>query len=138
MIRYRVFDHTADLGVQVFGRTVEELFINGAYALFYLIADLDQVQLTEERIITAAGTDRNELWVNYLRECLYVFNGDGLLMRECIILFLDQSHVTARLRGEFLDPSRQQIKQEIKGVTYYQAFVRKTKQGWIGKVICDV
>ncbi|MFH1029362.1 MAG: archease [Pseudomonadota bacterium] len=138
MIRYRVFDHTADLGVQVFGRTVEELFINGAHALFYLIADLDQVQLTEERIITADGTDRNELWVNYLRECLYVFNGDGLLMRECVIMSLDQSHVTARLRGEILDPSRQQIKQEIKAVTYYQASVSKTKRGWIGKMICDV
>ena len=138
MIRYRVFDHTADLGVQVFGSTVEELFINGAYALFHLIADLDQVQLTEERIITAAGTDRNELWVNYLRECLYVFNGDGLLMRECVILSLDQSHVTARLRGEVLDPSRRQIKQEIKAVTYYQASVKKTKRGWTGKVICDV
>ncbi|HLA26985.1 MAG TPA: archease [Syntrophales bacterium] len=138
MIRYRVFDHTADLGIQVFGRTVEEIFVNGAHALFHLIADLDQVQLTEERIITAAGTDRNELWVNYLRECLHVFNGEGLLMRECVILSLDQSNVTARLRGEILNHNRQQIKQEIKAVTYYQASVRKTKRGWIGKVICDV
>ena len=91
MIRYRVFDHTAELGIQVFGRTIEELFVNGAYALFDLIADLERVQLTAERIITATGTDRNELWVNYLRECLYVFNGEGLLMRECVILSLDNS-----------------------------------------------
>src|SRR3990172_8224139 len=138
MIRYRVFDHTADLGIQVFGRTVEELFINGANVLFYLIADLDQVQLTEERIITAAGTDRNELWVNYLRECLHVFNGEQLLMLDCVILSLDKSNVTARLRGEILNHNRQQIKQEIKAVTYYQASVRKTKRGWIGKVVCDV
>jgi SHS2 domain-containing protein len=40
MKRYRVFDHTADLGIQVLGRTVEELFVNGAYALFDLMADL--------------------------------------------------------------------------------------------------
>src|SRR3990172_537788 len=138
MIRYRVFDHTADLGIQVFGRTVEELFINGAYVLFYLIADLDQVQLTEERIITAARTDRNELWVNYLRECLYVFNGDGLLMRECVIMSHDQSHVTARLRGEAFDPARHKIRQEIKAVTYHLATVGKTGQGWTGRVIFDV
>lgn len=137
-MRYLVFDHTADLGIQIFGRTVEELFVNGAYALFDLIADLEQVQLKADRIITAAGTDRDEMWVNYLRECLYVFNGAGLLMRECVILSLDQSQVTARLRGETFDPARHQIKQEIKAVTYHQASVQTTAQGWEGKVILDV
>lgn len=138
MMRYLVFDHTADLGIQIFGRTVEELFVNGAYALFDLIADLEQVQLKADRIITAAGTDRDEMWVNYLRECLYVFNGAGLLMRECVILSLDQSQVTARLRGETFDPARHQIKQEIKAVTYHQASVQTTARGWEGKVILDV
>jgi SHS2 domain-containing protein len=138
MKRYLVFDHTADMGIQVFGKTMEELFVNGAYALFDLMADLEQVQLTADRIITAAGTDRDELWVNYLRECLSVFNGEGLLMRECVILALDQLQVTARLRGEIFDPARHQIKQEIKAVTYHQASVQTTAQGWKGKVILDV
>ena len=137
-MRYRLFDHTADLGLQVFGRTVEELFGNGAYALFDLVADLAQVQLTTDRMITAAGTDWSEVWVNYLRECLYVFNGEGLLMRECVILSLDQSQVTAQLRGEAFDPDRHQIKREIKAVTYHRASVQTTAQGWKGKVILDV
>lgn len=137
-MRYHVFDHTADLGLQVFGRTVEELFANGAYALFDLMVDLEQVQLTAERIVTATGTDWNELWVNYLRECLYVFNGEGLLMRECVILSLEQSQVTARLRGEIFDPARRQIKQEIKAVTYHQSSVQTAAQGWQGTVILDV
>lgn len=138
MKRYRVVDHTADLGLQVFGRTVEELFVNGAYALFDLMADTEQIRLTADRRITAAGTDRNELWVNYLRACLDIFNGEGLLMRECVILALDQSQVTARLRGETFDPARHRIKQEIKAVTYHQASVQTTAQVWKGTVILDV
>ena len=138
MVRYRVIDHTADLGLQIFGQTVAELFVNGVYALFDLMTDLEQVQSTAERIVTATGTDWPELWVNYLRECLYVFNGEGLLIRECVILSLDQSQVTARLRGEPFDPVRHQIKREIKAVTYHQATVQSTAQGWKGEVILDV
>jgi SHS2 domain-containing protein len=138
MVRYRVIDHTADLGLQVFGRTAAELFKNGVYALFDLMADLEQVQLTAERIVNAAGTDWHELWVNYLRECLYVFNGEGLLIGECVIMSLDQSQVAARLRGETYDPARHQLKQEIKAVTYHQARGQSTAQGWKGEVILDV
>jgi SHS2 domain-containing protein len=138
MKRYRVFDHTADLGIQVLGSTVEELFVNGADALFDLMVDLKQVRLTKDRIITAAGTDWNELWVNYLRECLYVFNGERFVMRECVILSLDRAQVMARLRGEAFDPARHQIRQEIKAVTYHQAAVQTTAQGWQGTVILDV
>jgi SHS2 domain-containing protein len=138
MLKYLVFDHTADLGIQVFGSTIQELFVNGAYAVFDLIADMDQVQLKEEHTITAAGSDWGELWVNYLRECLYAFNGRGLLCHEFSILSINKVYVAAHLRGEVFDPSRHQIKQEIKAVTYHQASVIETPQGWIGKVIFDV
>ena len=137
-MRYHVIDHTADLRLRIFGKTAGELFVNGVYALFDLLTDLDQVQLKAERSVTASGTDWPELWVNYLRECLYVYNGEGLLIRDCVILSLDRSQVTARLRGEAFEPSRHQIKQEIKAVTYHQASVQTTVQGWKGKVILDV
>jgi SHS2 domain-containing protein len=60
------------------------------------------------------------------------------LVRECVILYLARSQVTARLRGEAFDPARHQLKQEIKAVTYHQAFVQTTVQGWKGRVILDV
>ena len=137
-MRYHIFDHTADLGLHVFGRTGEELFINGAYALFDLMADLEQVQLTTELMITAAGTDWHELWVNYLRECLAAFYGAGLLIGKIDILSLGQKQVTARLRGEIYNPARHRIKQEIKAVTYHRAALEITAQGWKGEVILDV
>lgn len=138
MKRYRVLDHTADLGLQILGRTVEELFANGAYALFDLIADLGQVELTSDRVITATGADWNDLWINYLRECLSVFNCAAFLMREIDVLSLDESQVNARLRGEPFQPDRHHLRQEIKAVTYHQASVRSTARGWRGRVILDV
>ena len=138
MHRYKMFDHTADLGIQVFGKTLEELFVNGAYALFDLIADLKAVRQEEVRNIAADGLDLNDLWVNYLRECLYLFHGEALLVSDCHIAAITHKHVTATLRGEFFDPARHEIRQELKAVTYHQATIQETPQGWRGKVIFDV
>jgi len=38
-MHYRLFDHTADLGVEVFGKTRKDLFVNAAAALFDLLLD---------------------------------------------------------------------------------------------------
>jgi SHS2 domain-containing protein len=138
MIRYRLFDHTADLGVEVFGATINELFVNGAFALFDLLTDLDRVRQAVEHNVTATGEDLSGLWVNYLRECLYLWNGEGLLLVNYAIVSIDQKQVATTMRGEPFDPARHQIKQEIKAATYHQASVLRTPQGWTGKVIFDV
>ena len=138
MQRYSVFSHTADLGIHVFGKTAPEVFQNGAYALFDLITDTEFVRLSLERSVLATGKSWDELWVNYLRECLYLFNGEGLLLRDYAILTIDEEQVTVRMRGEAFDPLRHRIKKEIKAVTYHEATLRETPQGWTGKVIFDV
>jgi SHS2 domain-containing protein len=138
MQRYRVFNHTADLGIHVFGKTASEVFQNGAYALFDLITDTELVRPSLERSVLATGKSWDELWVNYLRECLYLFNGEGLLLRDYAILTIDEEQVTVRMRGEAFDPLRHRIKKEIKAVTYHEATLRETPQGWTGRVIFDV
>jgi len=47
MNRYRVFDHTADLGIEVYGATVNELFTSAAFAVFDMLTDLDGVRAIE-------------------------------------------------------------------------------------------
>jgi SHS2 domain-containing protein len=39
MSNYKYFDHTADIGVEVTGRTAKVLFVNAAAALFYVMIE---------------------------------------------------------------------------------------------------
>jgi len=39
MSHYKLFDHTADIGVEVTGRTRKELFVNAAEALFDIMLE---------------------------------------------------------------------------------------------------
>lgn len=138
MDRYRVFDHTADLGLEIYGKTVAELFANAAFAIFDCIADLDTVNTIVERKIAIEGDGWEDLFVNYLREVLYLFNGEALLLRDFFIQEIDPRHLEGLAMGEFYDPSKHRVHAEIKAVTYHQASVRETPEGWTGRVICDV
>lgn len=135
---YRVFDHTADLGVEVSAATIEELYAAAAFALFDLLTDLSTVRAGIAREIVVTGEDPADLLVNFLREVLYMWNGGGLLIKSCLIREATPQRLKAVLRGETFDSGRHRIKQEIKAVTYHQATVCETEKGFVAKVVFDV
>jgi SHS2 domain-containing protein len=138
MTAYRLFDHTADLGIEVFGSTIEELYAGAALALFDLLTNTEALRVTQMRTIAVEGEDSADLLVNFLRELLSAWNGEGFLGRECTIREITPRRLTAFLGGEPFDPARHRIKQEIKAVTYHQPSVRRTAEGWAGRVVFDV
>lgn len=137
-VRYRVFAHTADLGVEIFGDTPEAMFENAAFALFDIITDIQSIKATDEKIVSVEGLDREDLLVNYLREVLYLWNGEGFIVKECFIQNLSGNLLKGIVKGESFDPSRHRIKTEIKAITYHQVSVAHTSRGWTGRFIVDV
>jgi SHS2 domain-containing protein len=135
---YRVFDHTADLGVEVSAASMEELYAGAAFALFDLLADLSTVRAGIVREIVVEGEDPADLLVNFLREVLYLWNGGRFLIKTCSVREVKPQRLMAVLRGEPFDPGRHRIKKEIKAVTYHQASVCETERGWVAKVVFDV
>ena len=136
---YRIFDHTADLGVEVTGATPEELYAGAAFALFDLLTDLSAVRARRSREIDVAGENPADLLVNFLREVLYGWNGEGFLMKSCIVRQVTPTRIEAVLKGEGFDPERHRINREIKAVTYHQGSILKTPEGtWVARVVFDV
>lgn len=138
MTRYTVFNHTADLGLEIFGEDEKELFANAAFAIFDIITNLEDVSAREVLRFAVDGFDLEDLLVNYLREVLYMFNGMGLLLKDFSIFEIDGRHAVAQAMGEPFDSERHSIKTEIKAVTYHQVEVRKTEKGLKARVILDV
>jgi SHS2 domain-containing protein len=137
-MNYRIFDHTADLGVEVSGGTLAELYAGAAVSLFDLLTDRSMVRSGSDREIFVDGGDPADLLVNFLREVLYLWSGGGWLVKSCMIRQVTAQRLSAVLRGESFDPSRHRIKMEIKAVTYHQASIRRTETGWVARVVFDV
>lgn len=147
MKNYRLLDHTADIGFEVFGKTKEELFANGVAALFDLILDRSGErkkspavpgETQEEKSIVVEGGDIEDLLVNFLREVLYLFNGKKWVVINCRPVEITDKRIEAQLFGEPYNQQKHKVKMEIKAVTYHDLSVEKTSEGWRARVIFDV
>lgn len=135
---WRLLDHTADLGIEVEGPSLEELFARAGEAIFELMVELDTVDTAVSRHLVIEGADLADLWVNYLREVLYLWGGESLLMKKVQIINLTETSLEATLYGEPYNSRKHELMMEIKAVTYHQAEVVRTPEGWKGRVIFDV
>jgi SHS2 domain-containing protein len=131
-------DHTADLGINVYGSTQADLFSHAALALVGFITDVEKVAERWEKTLAMEGADATDLFINFLREILYLINGEGFLFRSISLDITSSGQLQALMKGEYVDHQRHEIKTEIKAVTYHQAFVKQTDGGWQGRVIFDV
>jgi len=135
---YTIFDHTADLGLEIYGADAAELFENAVWAVCDVMMDSTTVETSETRSFAVEGADWEDLLVNFLREILFMFNGTRFVPRECAVATIDERHVTGQVGGEPFNPEKHLINTEIKAVTYHRIAVRRTGDGWQGRVIFDV
>jgi len=139
MIRpYTFIDHTADFGIHVTGENPQALFTHAAMALLDVLTDRQCLIGEREVLLRIAGADWPDLMVDWLRELLYLFNGEKKLVQGVDIRRIGPDGISAALRCDDYDPARHPVHQEIKAVTYHQIAVRQTPDGWEARIIFDI
>jgi protein archease len=135
---YELIDHTADMGVHVFGLTAKDLFQNAAMALMDQLVDSAGFHAREDRGIIITGNDWPDLMINWLREILYLWVGEALLVHAIQIESITENSLSALVRVDPFSTQRHVLKSEIKAVTYHQVQVFDTGSQWEAKVIFDI
>lgn len=144
MREYEYIEHTADIGIKVYGRELKDLFANAGKAFFDIITEPISIQPSLKKQIMVESQGLEPLWqwerllVTWLSELLYLFEVDQWLFQKCEILSLDENRVEAACWGEHYDPDRHEIKTGIKAVTYHQLCVQKVNDLWEATIIFDV
>lgn len=138
MEKYILIDHTADIGIDVFGNSLRELFTNAAFALFDIITDLSKVEGKAEYKISISGIDREQLLVNWLSELLYLHDTKNLLFKDFCIADIQDTQLNASIWGEVFREDKHVIKTEMKAVTYHGLSITQADQRWKARVIFDL
>jgi SHS2 domain-containing protein len=135
---YEFFEHTADLGLRVRAGDLDTLFAEAARALFAVIVDnLDAVRPLQQVEVRLAGTDRDFLLFDWLRELLYRFDAEHLVFGRFEVR-VTVDGLTGTAWGEPLDRSRHELAHEVKAITYHGLRVEQTADGWLAEVIVDI
>jgi SHS2 domain-containing protein len=135
---HELFEHTADLGLRARAPTLNELFTEMAECLISaMVEDPGSVHPAQEVRIELAGSDREFLLFDWLKELLLRFETDHVLFASFSVN-VTESGLTATARGEPYDPARHALAHEVKSITYHQLKVERTSYGWLAEVIVDI
>jgi SHS2 domain-containing protein len=137
-MKYRIIDHTADFGIQVFGSDLKDLFSNAAFDMFDQITIVKDLHPEKELKINVNGSDWPDLMINWLRELLYLWTGKERLVGKVKILSIVEYKLSATVKYDTYKSDRHVITNDIKAVTYHQILVNQVAKGWESRIIFDV
>ena len=138
MKRFEILDHTADIGLIIYGNDLRALFEHAGEGFFHLITDLKKVRPRIERRVELEGECLERLLVDWLGELLYLHEVDHLLFRKFSIETVGEQGLKAVVKGEPFQEGIHSIKTEIKAVTYHQIQIKEREGSWKAQVIFDL
>ena len=140
MLKYETFEHTADLGLYIYGRDLEDLFEAASEALIAQVTDPKGIKKLEERKIELEASSPDELLRIWMSELLYLYHGEGWLTAGVSFEVLNEKALAALVRGEPADYERHEITGEVKAVTWHRLKVEKLEHSGLlrATVVLDV
>jgi SHS2 domain-containing protein len=135
---HETFEHTADLGLRIRAADLDTLFAEAGRALFEtIVGDLTTVRLDKRVDIAIAGEEHDFLLFDWLKELLYRFDAEHLLLGK-FEAHVNEKGMTGSAWGEPLDRTRHSLEHEVKAITYHGLRVERTEGGWLAEVIVDI
>lgn len=122
--RIRVLDHTADMGFEVNGNSLQNVFELSARALTSILTDVTGIKAVETTQVQLEAADLDGLMHAWLSEILYLFDGEKMLFTSFACSSLDLSEtsctLSAELGGEPYDPLKHAVSTYVKAITFHQ------------------
>ncbi|MCX8016188.1 MAG: archease [Patescibacteria group bacterium] len=133
--QFKILPHTADARLLIFGNSYAEIFQNALLGMKAILQPEEDGEETGWRKIKIESMDPTALLVDFLSEVLYLIQTNHEIYDELKIFELTQCSLEAALKGKKF----KNIKEEIKAVTYHEAYVQqKTDNKWEAMVIFDL
>ncbi len=135
---YEVFEHTADVGLHAYGSTLAELFVHAAQGMESLMVAPEQINIQVSREIAVEGHDEVSLLIAWLNELIVLFDIEYLLFSQFEINAITRTQLRGRACGEPYDAQRHDLSSAIKAVTWHEASVELTGEGYKARIIFDI
>lgn len=132
--RFEIIEHPSDVGIIVHGENYKETFENAAFGMFSLMAELSDIEIKDSFEINVKGEDREELFINWLNELIFLEDTKHVLLKDFNIYKLTEKELKAHVIGEHIKENLHELHRPIKAATYNQLEVKEKK----AKVIFDV
>jgi len=136
MKQYELIEHTADVGVKAYGKTVAEAFEHAAEAMFDIITDESTIDSIGEYDILLEAPDHEQLLVDWLSKLLFLNDAEDLVFGKFEVT-ITGNRLSARVFGEKYNNKKHKMGVEIKAATYHILQVNETAPIFV-QVLFDI
>jgi len=134
---FKEIEHSGDAGLEIEGRSIEELFRNAALGLFGLLVR-GEVLSKDARRVRVEADCYEDLLVNWLSEIITASAVYAELYSDIYIESVGQYYIDCFLKGEPYDPARHNLRSEVKAATYHDIYVVQKGGRFKARVIFDL
>ena len=136
-MKYKFLEHTADIMFEAYGKNLNELFENAALAIFESTANIKTVKAKIKKEIKLENKDTEELLHDFLSEIIFLKDAKALIFSK-VKVSIKKNKLKATLFGDKINKEKQELKDDIKAITYHLFKLEKTKHGYKATAIIDI
>uniref|UniRef100_A0A7C2ZBY1 Protein archease n=1 Tax=Ignisphaera aggregans TaxID=334771 RepID=A0A7C2ZBY1_9CREN len=143
---FEFLEHTADVLVRAYGKTLEEALSNIAKGMFEIMCDTSRIEPKISITVDVCGYDLENLVYRWLEELLYYHDAYNYVFNEFSIISVHEDVrenekmlcIHAQVFGEEFNREKHEPKTVVKAVTYHQMRIEKKDDKWIIDVVFDI
>lgn len=141
-VGFKFLEHTADILIEAYGRNLKEAFQQAAKALFEVITDTATIGKNCKEHIVISAEDEYSLLFDWLSELLYLFDTTGIVYCHTEIKEIKRSNekliLKATVMGDKLDLEKNEIRTEVKAITYHQMEIKQDENRATVRFLVDI
>ena len=127
----------ADIAFEAYGKNLNEVFENCAYAFFDMTCNPKTVKQKIKEVITLNDKDEKNLLYNFLSELIFLKDSKQLIFSKLKVDIKD-GKLNATLYGDKINSEEQELRNEVKAVTLHMFNLEKTKNGYKATIVVDI
>jgi len=139
---FEFLEHTADIYIAAYGKTLEEAFENAALSMFEVMTETEKIEEKIIDIVEVRAEDEYSLLYLWLESLLIKFEVEEKLYSKFKVSIMETNSthyiLKAEVIGELFNPDKHPSKVGIKAITYHQMEIIRKNEGMTVKFIIDV
>ena len=131
---------TADIAFEAYGSNENELFENAALAIEEITIDTSNVKPKVKKKIRVEAAELDKLLFDFLSELVYFKDADALVFSSFKVLIKKNKtyKLEAQVAGERFDAKPNELRDDIKAITWHMFRLEQTPKGWKCRIVVDV
>ncbi len=139
-MKFKYFDHTADVMFEAYGKTIEEAFSNAGIAMFNILTDITKVKAIKSFNIEVKADKYEKLLYDFLDELLFYMDTEHMIFSEFKNMKITKENnvyiLTCVAYGDLA--SNYDTHGDIKAPTYNEMLIKETSDGFVLRIVVDI